>query len=668
MLQKMQQLALSHLWRMEGEGDIPDNLRQWFVDEKQKDPGRFFTYLVEPSGSVEKYYCLRADPDDRLVAVMESSDIGSIEGNPSARLPFNRPDGPRSPQIGPVIKRSFNKQKGAMPTLRILDATLHRFAEIQNADHEWSRYFKEVTDVFSRKKLKYEGKIHPCNHHALQTAIDIIPSKKTVYLTFKDHKGRLPGDIRAYRSYLSTMIDADNKYTIGKAASSQVAACSCCGQKNVKGYPAGISKSGINISNIDREGAFPGITNANAYLAYAICEQCADLLYVFKFHVLENYITYIAGQESLVLPELYLAPSHLEPFLEAFSRYTDKIAKTPEKAVVYEKKKLIRVLGREKATCTLTIVWSKDSLKGSSMGKLSGLISDILPSRLRFIHDRNTEFKNRESPFFPQYRVEGFDFDLTLSFLQELMHRPGGKAAKSLNQSRKLLDVKRMLIETLFKNRMMTARDEKRFWEEIWVTAQWHIKSAHQKDRPDMYCLYEGVSDKKNQLQVWMTFAGWVRHLAMVLDYFNFMGVMTSMKNTRTYRPEMAVLKPYFPEDGGIDSNEKAFAFLLGILFGRVMQVQGAKKVNVAANALTWLKRLTLTGKDLPELHNKIRAKLLSYNDEKSQAVRELVQEAGTLGSVIGDDITLNHVSCCYFLLLGQSMASRLFPGKAKTQ
>jgi len=126
----------------------------------------------------------------------------------------------------------------------------------------------------------------------------------------------------------------------------------------------------------------------------------------------------------------------------------------------------------------------------------------------------------------------------------------------------------------------------------------------------------------------------------------------------------MDALKPYFGPESGIDTPEKAFSFLLGVLYGKLLQVQGARGVNVGANALSWLKRLTLQGKDLPELYNKTREKLLAYETEKSPEVKTLISEIGRLGVKLGDNIKLNEIQTNYYLLLGQSMTADILPSK----
>ena len=123
---------------------------------------------------------------------------------------------------------------------------------------------------------------------------------------------------------------------------------------------------------------------------------------------LENYITYIAGQESLVLPAMNLEPQYLGKFLNRFKSYVENISKAGSSVAMFEKKKLIQLLTREEAVCTIDILWSKDSFKGQSMGNLSGQIIDVLPSRLRIIEEKNKIFKNLESPFFPKHSSRKF--------------------------------------------------------------------------------------------------------------------------------------------------------------------------------------------------------------------------------------------------------------------
>ena len=100
-----------------------------------------------------------------------------------------------------------------------------------------------------------------------------------------------------------------------------------------------------------------------------------------------------------------------------------------------------------------------------------------------------------------------------------------------------------------------------------------------------------------------------------------------------SYQPKSELLKPFFGQESGIDTDQKAFAFLVGVLYGKVMQVQGAKGVIVGANALTWLRRLTLTGEDLPDFYCKVREKLLTYETESNKGCAGGIAGSGVSGN-----------------------------------
>lgn len=245
MLDILQNLALCHLWKnLEGNRPLPDDLRQWFVREKDKDPGRFFPFLVEPSGKIEKFYSLSQSPDDEDAALLESADLGSLGENAASFLPFNKPSGPRSPQIGPVIKRSYSKQKGAGPTLQIITSTLNNFEKFSTSENEWAGYFQDCYQVFSHKKLYYAGEPHECKHNAFHTAVEIIPESKPVFLTFKSPNG-LPGQISEYKNYLATMLDGEKNMHWPKPNLLTWNDAPAADRKMSKGLPRACPKPGL---------------------------------------------------------------------------------------------------------------------------------------------------------------------------------------------------------------------------------------------------------------------------------------------------------------------------------------------------------------------------------------------------------------------------------------
>jgi CRISPR-associated protein Csh1 len=62
----------------------------------------------------------------------------------------------------------------------------------------------------------------------------------------------------------------------------------------------------------------------------------------------------------------------------------------------------------------------------------------------------------------------------------------------------------------------------------------------------------------------------------------------------------------------------------------------------------------------------KIREKLLTYGTESSATVRDVEEELGHLGALLGTDIKLNQTETGYFLLLGQSLSRTFMPSEGR--
>ena len=648
MLEEMKNLALDYLWSKEGQGEVPDNLDGWFKDIRSKKPEQIFPYLVEASEKIEKYYTLSPDTDDSDLAVLEVVDF---QKGDHIRLPFNQASGPRSPALGPVIKRTYVSGEGAKPTPKTQASTLKSFENLAQENKPWSSFFESAWQTFTRPKLfmatKGETLTEP-GQNAYSLAVKNISERQTVFLAFKDNQGKLPGDYPEYLQYLQEKL-ARSKYTIKKAPSVENGLCSLSSEEGVTVFPSALAGAGINIANIDRPGAFPGILEENMVLSYALSVDSADLLYIYKNYVSKLFLADIAGNRALIIPRTQIGGK----MRQLFFKQVQELIQT-ENRIENREERLMRLLGSEQVVTSLDILWANF---GQKIEKLQGLITDILPSRLRKITEVNERFNNSEfsHPIFPKYRM--YDFDLTLKAFSDFLKRPGGKKAKSINASQRLFQFKRNLAAAIYHKHGF---DTSYFWTEVLVTAQWYLNQAIE-DGNAWNLLNEGYSTK-NQKPDW-TFAGWMRHLAQFIHYLTKLEVLPMPEES--YQPESELLKPYF-EESGIDTNQKAFAFLMGILYGEVMQVQGERGVNVGANALTWLRRLTLTGEDLPDFYCKVREKLLTYRIEGNENVREVLREVGYLGTRIGDDFNLSQTTTCYFLLLGQSITVDVLPSQAR--
>jgi CRISPR-associated protein Cas8b/Csh1 subtype I-B len=121
-------------------------------------------------------------------------------------------------------------------------------------------------------------------------------------------------------------------------------------------------------------------------------------------------------------------------------------------------------------------------------------------------------------------------------------------------------------------------------------------------------------------------------------------------------------------EARGLNTREKEFTFLLGLLLGKLISIQMAKQVS--SSALKWLKGMQLSQQDLMEIFVKTRSKLDDYSIPKSawsDEMRGVAEAIGALGSDIEKwDLSRNEIS--FYLCLGQSLSGYYLPSKKKDE
>jgi len=658
MINAMRTLALDFLFGKLGDiKNTPSNLEEWYYNLQVTHPEKLFPFLVEDVSDIEKVYILYPDKaDSSLVNI----DVEDMTKEKARKLPFKQY---RARAIGPVFKRSKAKDK-ISPNTTTQQATLKYFKKIGQSPTPWAGYFNEIYKVLDRPNIKtIDGNIINTGKdltwpNVYSAAIDCIPSEKgTVIVTVADNENRWPGERLEYINYLMSELSTI-KYCTGDATAQDNQVCSLCWRSGVTIFPNALKGAGINLSNVDRAGAFPNIDIAKAWKKYGLCNACADLLYIYKFHLLKKgpqmrnpFITYIAGDSAIVIPYLTVDYKARRKIWRNIEDFTKNVLLDIEESEIT----ILDRLQEEKGILNLTFLWTT---VGQVIENVTGMITNVPPTRLVQLSKVNKELENWKHPLFPEIRYFhdkkiNFRPDLSLRALGSLFYRPGGKKSKDTNTSMNLRQLRRNIAASIYHK---TEIPITRFWEEIMTTARWYWLDAI--ERGSSYnLLYEG---KKKTGEYYLTCAGWIRHLCWWLYYFKRLEVMKMECNF--YEPQMERLRPYFGPESGIDSPEKAYTFLLGVLYGKVLQVQGAKGINVAANALTWLKRLTLKGSDIPGLYIKIRKKLMSYNTEGSADVRELLAEAGNLGVQLGDNIELDETATNYYLLLGQSLTTTILP------
>ena len=214
-------------------------------------------------------------------------------------------------------------------------------------------------------------------------------------------------------------------------------------------YPNALRGAGINLANLDRDGAFPGLDPSAAWKGFALCVGCADLLYVYWNHIAKGYLATIAGYNALVIPSLQSdgdASDMRKKFAKRFRDWAKQLSKVKDSVVVREKQ-LLDVLGNERSVASLTILWAEF---GQRIDDILGIVTDILPSRLRKLVDFNRQVNAMQSPVFPEWPLDEFEYNLPLTIFKPLLRRPGGKAAQKSNESRRLFDLRRDLADAIY--------------------------------------------------------------------------------------------------------------------------------------------------------------------------------------------------------------------------
>lgn len=656
MLEAMSQLALDFL-REQLKADKDRDPWEWYIGVREEQPGLLFEYIVEATwnSTSPNFYVLRDSHTEDGKAVLEQREL--TDGT-SSKLPFVKSVGPNAGPIGPVIKRTYTPDKGAGPSKNTNHKAIKNFLENSQSGEVWSDYFKQCLNTLNQRRIEFQGKTIDLRDHetVLDFAVENIPERQTALLTILDGKERLPGEVPEYITYLNTVL-AEKKYSTKRVLPREEAACSLT-DLHVTVYPNALIGAGLDISNTKRVGVFPGLDDQEAWKKFPLSAASADLLYIFSFHVRERFMGQVAGERALLLP--YTTLTSPEQRLKFMQRSRDDYVPNVGNSDILarQEKKLERLANEEGVVTSITILWADF---GQKLENVRGIVTDVLPSRLKEMSVASKNLHRDSSAPFPEYPIDT-DLDIAFNQLGQLLKRPGGKRTEKANSGARLFDLRRDIAANAYHGRNIPTE---RFWEEIRVISEAYLIDALKSGSFGL--IYEGQG--KNGKSNYLTMAGWVRHVCKFIYFLRRLEVYPKMDAWR-YEPHNERLTEFFVDsDGrtGIDSPEKAYAFLLGALFGKLIQVQARRGVNVGSNALTWLRRLTLSGRDLPELYVRVREKLLTYGTESSANVREVIEELGYLGRTLGMDIRLNQTEAGYFLLLGQSLNRTIMPKTEKT-
>ena len=432
--------------------------------------------------------------------------------------------------------------------------------------------------------------------------------------------------------------------------------CSLC-HKEAELFPNVLSRDGvgINIGNVDKFGFFPGITRRNAGKAFPICAPCAEALYAAKFHVFPKLKQTISGHQALIIPHLLESGDRGED-LDIVTSELKRLMRDVGGAERTESG-ILKDLSENKGVSTVTFIIG--DVGGQSVENIRKVIPDVLPSRLsdisRAIEDVN-KVNDGYSLNHPWKKSKYPPLNGNLRIIRDVLGSPkysqqkGGGGRKPFKSSS--VDTLNLL-SAIFLKRTYPLKD---------ILSEFSSKLSY-----DFLGALSGEDKNQPIYSIWNNIANMV-YLLLFLDRLEVIRMNSSKNFVNKYLERHEGLKPLnsflSTEAKGLDTEEKQYAFLVGLLFGKLISFQ--QRRGVATSGLKWLKGLQLSPQDLKEIFVKTRGKLDDYSTPRnawSDEMRGVVEAIGALGANIGDwNISRKEIPYC--LCLGQSLSGYYLPGK----
>ncbi len=125
--------------------------------------------------------------------------------------------------------------------------------------------------------------------------------------------------------------------------------------------------------------------------SFRLCLSCADLLFIFKQHLLEHLSRPLGGNECFILPSIKLLPSGHDDKMRLYNSIQD-LWKKSKNDIATSERGLVHRLGKLPSYATVTFIFGDYVTTGKSqnvrrLDELNVIFPDVLPSRLSKISD-----------------------------------------------------------------------------------------------------------------------------------------------------------------------------------------------------------------------------------------------------------------------------------------
>ncbi|OGL47827.1 MAG: hypothetical protein A2W05_09915 [Candidatus Schekmanbacteria bacterium RBG_16_38_10] len=556
---------------------------------------------------------------------------------------FRKTPGSQAAYISPSWKAAKSNKK--------LESTVEdfkRYLETQGLPKKTKQVFEKIISVFESKSISTEenGKIIQKDFWISYNEKKRSESNKkglNVFTIMID--GNYPGQIKEISDYALNQI-AEGFYSTS-GIEPIAGKCSICHHDD-KLFPNVLSGTGINIANIDKPGFFPGVLKQASLKAFPICAPCAETLFVAKSKVFPEFTQSISGHQALIIPHLVQSDNKAEG-LEII-QYALKLLTKNVSVAKGTEAGIIEDLADNKGIATVSFLIG--DVKGQTVGGKKGIrkfLPDVLPSRLseisKAIHEINGIHNTypEDHPWVLRNPLNGQLQIIrnVLGMAKYYKPKPGGRKP--------------------FKASSVDSLD---LLEAIFMKKEFPLKTLIPEFSAKLSYDFLGSLSNEKQKPVFIIRDN-ITYMVYLLRFLSKLEVIKMADNVNLvgkYLEGCKGLEPlnkFFIEEAvGLDNAEKQYTFLVGLLFGKLIAFQQARRVS--NNALRWLKGLEIGPQDLTEIFIKTRSKLDDYSFQRpawSEEMKGVAEAIGALGSKIGAGWTISRKEVPYYFCLGQSLS-----------
>lgn len=482
---------------------------------------------------------------------------------------------------------------------------------------------------------------------------------KTRHLTVFSVKirGCYPGD-HPDIAHDALALKADTVFQTGGSPAHDAGTCTLC-RREGRVYPNVLSGSGFNIINVDKPGFFPDCDISAAWQVNPICQECGEQIYVARWRVFPRLTRRVCGRELLAIPHLLDGEQPDDLLRQLVADYDPEA--TPIPAADTAERFLYDDLAAARGVATVTFLVA--TVAGQDVKDISRVIPNVIPSRLGAVADaiRATNAVSRALPDDHPFAFFGQDdaglprrrnplteslsiFQNALGIRPQKMTR-GKYVAASVNYDDLVLAV-------------LTGQP----YPVALLYADFAGKFRHDFRQARGDTVFSQIG----------TIARSARTMHVTLAFLHRLKIITLPHGVNYMNPILSnyegltPLNEFLNESPGIDSREKTYTFLLGLLAGKLVSIQTARRVN--PESLRWIAASTFSERDLHDLFVRVRNKLDQYSSAKdenawSPEMRGVAEALAVTGAGIPKWV-LSRDEAAYWFAVGHSLQPVFLPSK----